>query len=326
MALPYVWEYNENFTHSVYMDNNSWTNNRNFEIIIDGHFAIVNITNNVFKENKCKGGLFAIKGMEKKLLITRNEFTNNNGLYVVQFSCNSQSEIIGNVPAVFTYNELRNNKYFLKGRSGIFQSSGDPTCVVGFRGIQKVIINRNLLSDNNLDYQLVAGIGTAKIDNFLNVRENWWGTADENEIRSRIFDFDDWNNHAIADYRPYLIQDNFQSSFSVTFNTNSTADLDTLGGRIYEDLTLTNRGRPYVIESDLTVLPNITLTIYPGVVMEFKPNIGILVLGTLNAIGYAGNEIIMKPVQSSGNLRQVTSWKDREKREIEVFYGTEAIR
>lgn len=308
------------------MDNNSWTNNRNFEIVIDGHFAVVNITNNVFKENKCKTGLFAVKGMEKKLLITKNQFINNNGLFVVQFSCNSQSEIVGDVSAVFSYNDLRNNKYFLRGRSGIFQLGGDPTCVIGFRGIQKVRVNRNLLSDNTLDYQLVAGIETAKINNFLNVRENWWGTADENEIRSRIFDFDDWNNHAIADYRPYLLQDSFQSSFSVSFTQNTSADLDNLGGRIYEDLTLPNRGRPYIIQSDLTVLPNVTMTIHPGVVMEFKPNIGILVLGTLNAIGYAENEIIMKPAVRSGNLKDDSGSRDRNKREIEVFYGSEAIR
>lgn len=311
------------------MDNNSWINNRNFEINIDGHFAVVNITNNVFKENKCKTGLFTTRGMEKKLLITNNEFNNNNGLFVVQFSCNSQSEIIGDVPAVFTHNDLRNNKYFMRGRGGIFLLDRDPTCVIGFKGIQKVRVNRNLLSDNTLDYQLVAGIKTAKINNFLNVAENWWGTTDENEIRSRIFDFDDWNDHAIAVYRPYLLQDNLQASYSVTFSANTTIDLDNLGGRIYEDLTLTNRGRPYIVQSDLTVMPNVTLTIYPGVVMNFKPNIGILVLGTLNAVGYAGNEIIMKPVDYSGNMVMETktdTWLDREKREIEVFYGNEAIR
>lgn len=311
------------------MDNNSWINNRNFEINIDGHFAVVNITNNVFKENKCKTGLFATRGMEKKLLITNNQFTNNNGLFVVQFSCNSQSEIIGDVPAVFTRNDLRNNKYFMRGRSGILQLDGDPTCAIGFKGIQKVRVNRNLFSENALDYQLVAGIKTAKMGNSLNVAENWWGTANENEIRSKIFDFDDWNDHAIANYRPYLLQDNFQASYSTSFSSNTTIDPDNLGGRLYEDLTITNRGRPYIIQTDLTVMPNITLTIYPGVVMEFQRNIGILVLGTLNAVGYAGNEIIMRPVEYSGNLMQDNSsddWKDRNKRDIEVFYGNEAIR
>ncbi|XP_023022507.2 C-type lectin domain-containing protein bark beetle isoform X1 [Leptinotarsa decemlineata] len=328
MSLPYVWQYNENFTHSIYMDNNTWSNNKNFEITVDGHFAVVNITNSVFQDNNCKKGLLALKGMEKKLLIMNNKFVNNNGLYVVEFSSNSQSEIIGSVPAVFTYNELRNNKYFLRARGGVLQLDRELTCVVGFRGIQKVRVNRNLFSGNSLDYHLLAGIKTAKINNFLDVAENWWGSDNEKEIKSKIFDFDDWNDHAIAQYKPYLLEDNFQSSYSATFSVNSTIDLDDLGGRIYEDLRLTNRGRPYLVHKDITVMPNVTLTIMPGVVMEFAPNVGILVLGVLNARGFAGSEIVMRPVSVSENLmKDERGVLDiREKREIEQFYGQEAIR
>lgn len=328
IALPYVWQYNENFTHSVYMDNNTWINNNNFEITVDGHFARINITNNIFRDNYCRTGLLTIKGMEKKLKIVNNKFLNNNGKYVVEFSSNSQSEIIGNVPAVFMYNELRSNKRFMRGRTGVLQVDRDPTCVVAFRGIQKVRINRNLFSDNFLEYQLLAGIKTAKIDNFLNVAENWWGTDNEKDIKNRIFDFDDWNDHAIAEYRPYLLEDNFQSSYSVSFSSNNTIDLDSLGGRLYEDLRLTARDRPYIINSDITVMPNVTLTIYPGVVMEFAPNVGILVLGILNARGYIGSEIIMRPIVFSENLKNAEHGKFdvREKRELEKFYGQEAIR
>lgn len=45
-----------------------------------------------------------------------------------------------------------------------------------------------------------------------------------------------------------------------------------------------------------------TLTIRPGVVMEFAPNVGILVLGVLKAQGARGQEIIMRPVTSSADL------------------------
>lgn len=310
------------------MDNNTWINNNNFEITVDGHFARINITNNIFRDNYCRTGLLTIKGMEKKLKIVNNKFLNNNGKYVVEFSSNSQSEIIGNVPAVFMYNELRSNKRFMRGRTGVLQVDRDPTCVVAFRGIQKVRINRNLFSDNFLEYQLLAGIKTAKIDNFLNVAENWWGTDNEKDIKNRIFDFDDWNDHAIAEYRPYLLEDNFQSSYSVSFSSNNTIDLDSLGGRLYEDLRLTARDRPYIINSDITVMPNVTLTIYPGVVMEFAPNVGILVLGILNARGYIGSEIIMRPIVFSENLKNAEHGKFdvREKRELEKFYGQEAIR
>lgn len=79
IRLPYVWQYNENFTHSVYMGNNTWRNNKDFSFSIDGHYAIVNVTNNTFTENMCKNGLISLKGMEKKLLIDYNTIENNNG-------------------------------------------------------------------------------------------------------------------------------------------------------------------------------------------------------------------------------------------------------
>ena len=56
-------------------------------------------------------------------------------------------------------------------------------------------------------------------------------------------------------------------------------------------------GRPYVIRSDLTVMPGATLSIEPGVEMEFYPSVGILVLGTLHAQGNLERNIIMRPVE-----------------------------
>ena len=58
-------------------------------------------------------------------------------------------------------------------------------------------------------------------------------------------------------------------------------------------------GRPYIIRSDLTVMPEVTLTIEPGAELEFYPSVGILVLGTLHAQGNIDRNIIMKPVKLS---------------------------
>ncbi|XP_044255606.1 protein bark beetle isoform X2 [Tribolium madens] len=326
--LPYVWQYNENFTHSVYMDNNTWMHNRNFKFNIDGHFAVVNITRNVFSDNNCASGLITIGGMEKKLLISRNKFNTNNGKFIVEFVSNSQSEIIGEVPARFTFNELRHNKFAFSGRSfGILQLKKDPTSVVAFKGIQKVKIFRNLFSENHLDYQLIAGIKTAKIDNYVDVRENWWGTNDELAIKEKIFDFDDWNNYAIAKFKPYLVNDDFGSSYSAGYISDTSPNLNRLGGRITRDLILHNeRNMPYIVQSDITVMPKATLTIDPGVVLEFAPNVGILVLGSLQARGYEGNEIIMRPISKTGHLESTDSPIVREKRQIENLIGGESIR
>nr|XP_022906031.1 protein bark beetle isoform X1 [Onthophagus taurus] len=318
--LPYVWQYNENFTHSVYMNNNTWRHNSNFNIIIDGHFALVNITKSLFLENTCKNTLLSMRGMEKKMLIDFNKMESNNGKYIIDFSTDSQSEIIGEVPAKFIFNELTKNRYFSMLR-GVFQQRDMPSSVVNFKGIQKVNINRNLFSDNNLEYQLIAGIKTAKINNFLDVTENWWGTNEEENIKHTIFDFDDWNNHAIAKFKPYLTDNNFEASFSTAIESENPINFDFLGGRLNENLTITLRETPYTINSDITVMPKTTLTINPGVTLEFAPNVGILVLGTLKAEGFKGAEITLKPLRRTGNLKH-----NIDKRQLEHFEMGSTIR
>jgi len=70
-------------------------------------------------------------------------------------------------------------------------------------------VNRNLFGNNGLDYELVAGIRTAKLNTAINVMENWWGSGNVSDIKKRIFDFDDWNNHAIARFRYVKINSGF---------------------------------------------------------------------------------------------------------------------
>lgn len=68
-----------------------------------------------------------------------------------------------------------------------------------------------------------------------------------------------------------------------------------LGGKISESLTIAPQENPYLVISDITVMPSVTLTILPGTTLEFAPNVGILVLGSLIARGYTGGEITFKP-------------------------------
>lgn len=72
-----------------------------------------------------------------------------------------------------------------------------------------------------------------------------------------------------------------------------------LGGKISKSLVITPQENPYIVLSDITVMPGVTLTILPGTTLEFAPNIGILVLGSLVARGYAGGEIILKPISKA---------------------------
>ncbi|KAG7306290.1 hypothetical protein JYU34_008890 [Plutella xylostella] len=335
ISLPYVWQYNENFTHSVFMHNNTWRSNQNFAFIIDGHFAEVNITKNIFTDNLCKTGLISIRGMEKKIKVDANLIERNNGQYMVQFHMDSQSEIMGLVYAVFIYNQVKQNKFMTIAMRGALIKTSDPTYVIGFKGIQKVKVSRNLFGNNALQYTLLAGIKTAKINNLLDVTENWWGSAQERDIKNQIFDFDDWNNHAVATYLPYLLEDSFDSSLSVTFSQATVMDVNELGGRLTQDFILEGRLAPYIVKADITVMPDVTLTIHPGVILEFAPNVGILVMGTMNAIGHSSLPIVMRPIGTTNiednrlekrEVGQYSSSHHKHRRQLESLQVQESIR
>ncbi|XP_060803589.1 protein bark beetle [Amyelois transitella] len=334
ISLPYVWQYNENFTHSVYMHNNTWRGNMNFATVIDGHFAEVNITKNIFTDNNCKTGLLAIRGMEKKMRIEYNLIERNKGNFMVQFFMDSQSEIMGIIRANFLHNQLKFNQQLGIRSRGALMRNIDPTYVVGFMGIQKVEVRRNLFGENDLQYTLLAGIKTAKINNVLSVTENWWGSNEEKEIKKQIFDFDDWNNHAIANFLPYLLEDRFDSSVSAVFTPETPLDVDMLGGRLSSNVTLEARIAPYIVKADITVMPEAILTINPGVTLEFGPNVGILVMGTLQANGHAQMPIVMRPITPSNNIennriekRDTRRYRHhKERRQLENLLVQDSIR
>ncbi|PZC85077.1 hypothetical protein B5X24_HaOG202841 [Helicoverpa armigera] len=337
VSLPYVWQYNENFTHSVYMHNNTWRNNQNFALIVDGHFAEVNITKNIFTDNNCKTGLISIQGMEKKMMIDGNFIERNNGQFMVKFHMDSQSEIMGLVYALFIYNQVKNNRHTLAQVSrGALIRNVEPTYVIGFKGIQKVKVSRNLFGNNALEYTLLAGIKTAKINNLLDVTENWWGSTIEKDIRNQIFDFDDWNNHAIATYLPYLLEDSIDSSVSASFSPEIIVDTNELGGRLLSNFTIESRIAPYTVRADITVMPDAILTISPGVILEFAPNVGILVMGNLQAIGHSQAPIVMRPMTPATNVEinriekrdvsQYSSIHHKHRRQLESLTVPNSIR
>lgn len=295
VSLPYVWQYNENFTHTVHMDSNQMTNNKDFGLTVRGHFARVYVVNNTIVDNFCFEGLLALRGMEKESWIFANNFQYNDGVYMVEFDMDSHSEIMGFVEAYFTQNIVQNNRHSHDDYAHPYHPA---SYTIGVKGVQKFNITDNLFGNSGLDYELLAGIDTARISNYMNAEQNYWGTSDLEEIRQKLFDFDDWNSYAITHFLPYYLDNSFQGSLSSSYEQNPEIDLDNLGGRLHENVMLLARpGRPYIIRSDLTVMPDVTLTIEAGAELEFYPSVGILVLGNLHAQGNIDRNIIMRPVK-----------------------------
>ncbi|KAG1658471.1 Protein bark beetle [Nymphon striatum] len=295
--LPYVWSYNENYTHTVNFTKNMFGSNNDFGLSITGHFARLHLLKNLFKHNKCSRGLIDIGGMEKEIMIMSNEMLQNRGRYMMRFNIHSHSSKFGTVPADFVYNTLRANSYYSPRDDYDNQGYYPSSYTLGLFGVQRINITSNLFAGNTLQFELLAGIRTGTIQNEINVTNNWWGTSDEVEIQKKIFDFDDWNSYAIANFIPFLTSESFDAP---TFDTDiKEQDIDLskpLGGKLYKSLVLEKQSEPYIVKTDLTVMPGATLTIDPGVEIQFYPSSGILVLGELVSIGKSDDRIQLKPL------------------------------
>ncbi|GAB6022030.1 hypothetical protein CHUAL_006179 [Chamberlinius hualienensis] len=312
LSLPYTAEYSSRTYHTAYLANNTFNDNRNFKLNVGGHYAKVELWLNRISNNVCYKGLLSFTGTEKEILIWENVFERNICEFVVEFYANSHADKFGGVPAVFKKNRVEMNRYGINGTNQQQTTIYSPrSYTLGLRGLQKVDVNNNLFINNTMDFEFLAGLITGSLASSVNCRENWWGTVDTYYIRKRIFDFDDWNSFAVAIFSPFSAKPEFYSSVvHETFNASGTVDLDNLGGRLYNSTYLRRRDRPYIIRSDLTVMPGSTLHIEAGVELQFFPSIGILVLGSLRAIGRESMPIHMKP------FNKYTYYNTRYKREI----------
>lgn len=305
IRLPYTWLYNENFTHTVVVEDSNFIKNHNFEFSVGGHYGKVNITSNRFIDNHCKLGLFSIGGMEKLIKIEENEMVDNHvQRYVLEMNIASHADKFGTVQARITRNTIRNNRYSGPALREYGESSGyaPETYAISIKGVQQVNVTRNVLTNRNLQFELLAGVKAGSLKNDLDARENWWGVnGDPKSIRERIFDFDDWNNFATTIFSPWLSSERIDASLVYEMApTESPFAERYLGGRITKSMVLVPREQPYVVNTDMTIMPGVTLTIRPGVVIEFFPSVGILVLGDLSALGLERNPITFRPVAYDG--------------------------
>lgn len=284
------------YNHSFDMNSTVFYKNDNFEFLIDGFYCNSSIAGNRFQGNRCKTGCFTISGTEKDFDMHDNEFVENTGLYIVEFNMNSHTPFTNWVDARFSYNIVKRN---LKPADAptIPSPSRPTTYAVGVRGLQNMTINRNLFTNSDMDFELLGGHTSSLLENYLDATENWWGTVDQVGIKKRIFDFDDWNSFAIAEYFPFLTADSFAARLFTGTKYLPILDLSQpLGGRITENIVLRKRAQPYVVISDLTIMSDVSLIIEAGVEIQFYPSIGILVLGSLVAVGSEVDRIKFGPV------------------------------
>uniref|UniRef100_A0A1I8GIE5 SRCR domain-containing protein n=1 Tax=Macrostomum lignano TaxID=282301 RepID=A0A1I8GIE5_9PLAT len=299
VSKKFDWRYEEDIMHYVTYRNNKFAANQNTRMVIRGYNADINILNSEFTDNRCqRQSLIGLLGMEKRVSLSGNTITNNvNCTALVDFDIVSQTEFSPPVPASVTRNVIRGNACPPSSDPDGVLDSSTPTCAaVSVQGIQDVLVQRNIIS-NGYQTELIAGVQSSSLINSFNCTENYWGSVDIEVIRSRIFDYDSWNNFAVADFSRYLTTESLDSPVSSAVIPPRTIDFNRpFGGRIARDTRLQWRRTPYLVNRDITVMPGATLSIDAGVELQFYPNVGMLVLGRIDAMGSYNSPIKMRPV------------------------------
>ncbi|MBI5149746.1 MAG: right-handed parallel beta-helix repeat-containing protein [Candidatus Omnitrophica bacterium] len=134
---------------------------------------------------------------------------------------------------------------------------------------------------------------------WLNARNNWWGSADPAVIMASIYDFLDDNTRAAVDFTPFL--DGPGGAPDHSFDTR-------IYGNIQGSLTLTSASSPYYLLGNLIVGTGETLTVEPGVTVKAEGNHLITINGKLAAQGTAGNLIEFtsnQPVPVAGDWKGI---------------------
>ncbi|XP_071965537.1 protein bark beetle-like [Antedon mediterranea] len=257
--------------------------------------SILNILKNVFINNVAGIDDFVrISGDITTVQISNNQFIGNVGhslIYVIDRRQIHRSKILSE-SLIVTFNNITSNKPDSK-------HPGEMSCAIKI-DVPRGTVTHNVLNNDEFLLEICSNalLFDESVD-FINATYNWWGVIDDDVIENRIVDIGDRNDIVSIEHSPFLTsndvygKDNFMDS-SLSLDVNNRVS----GGKIKGEVKLTLGQSPYEIKSDITVLQGSILTIEAGVVLQFHPNIGMLVLGDLVAEGEENNVIKMESIRS----------------------------
>lgn len=266
---------------------NIFEGNTGRSVFVEGStFSPVTMTLNVFKYNNCSSnGVVEIRRMEKDIEITDNVFSHNKGLFTVLLQCvyNIRFGMIKQ-NLTFINNSLVNNT---KVPSNSF------ACEVNISGLlenKTISLHENKFHSESFSKELCVNVLANSHTSTLDASLNFWGYDSYIEIRKRILDAG-WDHELVS-----VVADPFlSSSGTIIRRKNQTADnpltANYLGGHISSHVRLRSNYIPYVVISDVIVLPEASLTVEPGVDVQLGPSVSMLILGSLRVVGTADHPV-----------------------------------
>ena len=288
-------------TKGLIVDGNIFEGNYGRSIFLEEtSYSPLTVKNNIFYNNNCsEKGVLEVRAMDREIVVDSNVFESNEGLFMVLLNSAYSIEFqMANKDVNFGNNTFVNNTNV---------PSNSLACELSISGLidyRNFSIHYNKFNSLKFTKEVCVFIFASSYSSRLDMSLNFWGHNDTNAIRKRIFDAESNYEFAWGMISPFL-----SDSGNILHEKNQSGNFDKddsiLGGRLKSTLHLDISHSPYKILSDLTVLPQISLIIDPGVEMQFHSGVGMLVLGSLLVNGNESHPVsfsLLKEDQSKMSI------------------------
>ena len=240
---------------------------------------------NIFRDNNCSNkGIVEIRRMERDITITHNVFNNNEGHYMIllQSVHNIQyGMVIRNL--TFESNSFIDNKEV---------PSHVLHCEVNISGLleyKAITINQNKFTSKGFSKELCVNVFAPSQARVLDASLNYWGYWNVSAIRGRIYDRSTNYEMISVHFSPFINSKGIivDGKNQTEKNCSERHPKKDLGGYISNHVRLESNSTLYLASSNIIILSNASLTITPGVEIQFGPSVSIVVFGSLFALGSA---------------------------------------
>ena len=288
-------------TKRLIIDGNIFDGNYGRSIFLEEtSYSPLTVKNNIFYNNNCsEKGVLEVRAMDREIVVDNNVFESNEGFFMVLLN------------SAFSIEFQMANKHVNFGNNTFVNNTNVPSnslaCELSISGLidyKNFSIHYNKFNSLKFTKEVCVFIFASSYSSRLDMSLNFWGHNDANAIRKRIFDAESNYEFAWGMISPFL-----SDSGNILHEKNQSGNFhkgdSVLGGRLKSTLRLDISHSPYKILSDLTVLPQISLIIDPGVEMQFHSGVGVLVLGSLLVNGNESHPVsfsLLKEDQSKMSI------------------------
>ena len=244
---------------------------------------------NVFRDNNCSNkGIVDIRRMERDIKITDNVFNNNQGHYMTLLQSVHDIQygmVIRNL--TFENNSFIDNKEV---------PSHVLHCEVNISGLleyKAITINQNEFTSKGFSKELCVNVFAPSQARVLDASLNHWGYENVSAIRGRIYDRSTNYEMISVHFSPFINSKGIivNGKNQTEKNCSERYPRKDIGGYISSHVRLESNSTLYLASSNIIILSNASLTITPGVEIQFGPSVSIVVFGSLFALGSAKHRV-----------------------------------